>query len=165
MLILRFGKIMELQFPPTVVLRHHRENLKKCSLRGLEKRSDFCFIKYPARQLPDLSNYVLLAIDGEPLTHEDSAHGILLLDATWRYAIKMRAFVEKAVNYPIQTRSIPGNFRTAYPRYQTECADPDAGLASIEALFVAYKVLGRDPEELLMNYYWKEAFLEKNCLL
>lgn len=150
--------------PPTLILRHHRENLKKCSLRGLEGRSDFYFLKYPSSHLPDLSNYILLAIDGEPLSINDSASGLFLLDATWRYTIKMRAFVEKTVGQPIKTRSIPGEFRTAYPRYQTECSDPDAGLASIEALYVAYKVTGRDPSGLLENYHWKEAFLEKNCL-
>lgn len=150
---------------PTLILRHHRENLKKCSLRGLEKRPDFCFLRYPSSQLPDLSNYVLLAIDGEPLSAEDSAYGFFLLDATWRYAIKMHAFVEKTVAQPIKTRSIPGNFRTAYPRYQTECSDPDAGLASIEALYVAYKITGRDPTGLLDAYHWKEAFLQKNYLL
>lgn len=148
--------------PPTLVLRHHRENLKKCSLRGLEERSDFCFLKYPSNQIPDLSNYVLLAIDGEPLCADDSAYGLFLLDATWRYTIKMRAFVEKAAGQSIKTRRIPGEFRTAYPRYQTECSDPDAGLASIEALYVAYKITGRDPSGLLDNYHWKEAFLEKN---
>lgn len=150
--------------PPTLVLRHHRENLKKCSLRGLEGRSDFSFLKYPSAQIPDLSNYVLLAIDGEPLSAEDSGFGLFLLDATWRYTIKMRAFVEKTAGQSIKTRSIPGNFRTAYPRYQTECSDPEAGLASIEALYVAYKMTGRDPSGLLDNYHWKNEFFEKNGL-
>lgn len=152
-----------LELPPTLVLRHNRENLKKCSLRGLEARADFCFLKYPFSPLPDLSNYVLLAIDGEPLSAEDAGFGLFLLDATWRYTIKMRAFVERS-GQSFRTRSIPGNFRTAYPRYQTECADPEAGLASIEALYVAYRLTGRDPSGLFNNYHWKNDFLEKNGL-
>lgn len=150
--------------PSTLVLRHQRENLKKCSLRGLEKRSDFCFLRYPFDPLPDLSNYVLLAIDGEPLTDADAPYGLFLLDATWRYAIKMRAFVEKSAGVPIKVRSIPGSFSTAYPRYQTECSDPEAGLASIEALYIAYKITGRDPSQLLDQYHWKEQFIQKNGL-
>lgn len=149
---------------PTLILRHHRENLKKCSLRGLEPREDFTFLTYPKSCLPDLSHYLLLAIDGEPLSEKDGEHGLFLLDATWRYAIKMRAFVEKMCGSEIKTRSIPPGYRTAYPRYQTECADPEAGLASIEALYVAFLVTGRDPAGLLDNYHWKEDFLSKNGL-
>lgn len=149
--------------PPTLILRHQRENLKKCTLRGLESRPDFCFLTYPASCLPDLSDYVLLAIDGEPLSQKDACQGLFLLDATWRYALKMRAFVEKNANCPLKIRSIPPGFLTAYPRYQTECPDPEAGLASIEALYVAYWLTGRDPAGLLDGYYWKEPFLQKNA--
>lgn len=155
---------MELS-PPTLILRHQRENLKKCTLAGLESRSDFCFLTYPKSSLPDLSNYVLLAIDGEPLSQEDSGFGLFLLDATWRYALKMRAFVEKNSGQPVKTRSIPPGFLTAYPRYQTECPDPAAGLASIEALYVAFRLTGRDPSGLLDNYHWKQKFFELNPAL
>lgn len=148
---------------PTLVLRHQRENLKKCTLRGLESRPDFCFLTYPSSRLPDLTNYVLLAIDGQPLSAEDASHGLFLLDATWRYAIKMRSFVEKNANCELKIRSIPSGFLTAYPRYQTECPDPEAGLASIEALYVSYWITGRDPSGLLDNYHWKKEFLEKNA--
>jgi pre-rRNA-processing protein TSR3 len=148
--------------PPTLILRHQRENLKKCSLRGLEKRPDFMFLTYPRSDLPELSNYVLLAIDGEPLTSKDACHGLFLLDATWRYADKMRAFVEKTQIPMVKIRSIPSGFRTAYPRCQFDCPDPEAGLASIEALYIAYWATGRDPTRLLDNYHWKEEFLAKN---
>jgi pre-rRNA-processing protein TSR3 len=148
-------------FPPTYVIRHRRENLKKCSLTGLEKHPNLLFLTYPEiTSLPDLSSYLLLAIDGPPLQPSDATHGLLLLDATWRYAEKMRSFVEK--EYSLEKRSIPEGFYTAYPRKQTDCADPEKGLASIEALYISYKIMGRDPTGLLDQYYWKDAFLRKN---
>jgi pre-rRNA-processing protein TSR3 len=44
----------------TIILRHARENLKKCSLKGLEKRSDFRFFTYPKDLLPEMPDYILL---------------------------------------------------------------------------------------------------------
>ena len=148
-------------FPLTYVIRHRKENLKKCSLSGLETQPSLRFLTYPLEvgSLPDLTNYLLLAIDGPPLAPADAARGLLLLDATWRYAEKMRTCVE--AHCPMETRSIPSHYRTAYPRKQTECADPEKGLASVEALYIAYKILGRDVNGLLDQYYWKEAFLKK----
>jgi pre-rRNA-processing protein TSR3 len=58
--------------------------------------------------------------------------------------------------------SVPSCFETAYPRRQPDCPDPSKGLASIEALYLAYVILGKPPTGLLDNYYWKELFLEKN---
>jgi len=147
-------------FPPTHVLRHRRENLKKCSLKGLEQRSDFRFFSYPSAVLPDLTGFLLLAIDGPPLTVEDASCGLFVLDATWRYAAKMRQFVDN--HQILETRSIPSGFRTAYPRRQDDCPSPEEGLASIEAIYIAYIILGRDTSGLLDNYYWQKDFLRLN---
>jgi pre-rRNA-processing protein TSR3 len=147
-------------FPPTVILRHRKENLKKCSLRGLEHREDFKFYTYPDGEFPVLPEYILLAIDGEPLSPSDSDRGLFVLDATWRYAQKMCQFVES--KQPWVKRSIPGHWRTAYPRRQSDCPNPELGLASIEAIYAAYQVMGRDTTGLLDGYYWKDQFLEKN---
>lgn len=147
-------------FPKTYILRHQRENLKKCSLRGLECRTDCLFFTYPSSVLPDLSSFILLAIEAPPLSIADAEKGIFLLDATWRYAGKMLRFVE--AKGPIEKRSIPKGFRTAYPRRQEDCPNPEEGLASIEALYIAYRILGRDPAGLLDHYHWKDLFLEKN---
>lgn len=147
-------------FPPTFVWRHRRENLKKCSLRGLESRPDFQFFSYPNVPLPDLTNYILLAIDGEPLTEKDHSHGLLILDATWRHAEAMLGIVNQTPG--LIRRKIPDHFRTAYPRRQEDCVDPERGLASVEAVYLAYHLMGRDTTGLLDRYYWKEAFLEKN---
>jgi len=146
-------------FPPTYIIRHRRENLKKCSLRGLEPRADFRFFTYPTSFLPDLSSYILLAIDGPPLSDADAHKGILLLDATWRYAAKMQQFVDNQAK--VEKRSSPRGFRTAYPRRQDDCPDPEEGLASIEALYIAFSILGRNTTGLLDNYHWKDEFLLK----
>jgi pre-rRNA-processing protein TSR3 len=143
-------------FPPTVILRHRRENLKKCSLRGLETRADCRFFTYPGAGLPDLSAYVLLTVEALPLTKRDAFLGLFLIDGTWRYAAKMQK--QSALSSPVERRSLPAGFKTAYPRRQ-EIAH---GLASVEALFLAYFLTGRPTEGLLDNYYWKNEFLEKN---
>jgi pre-rRNA-processing protein TSR3 len=146
-------------FPPTLIWRHKKENLKKCSLRGLEGRNDFKFYSFPNEPLPDLSGYIVLDINAPSLTSADTQHGLLVLDATWRYAEKMQKAVDK-LPHPVR-RSIPANYRTAYPRRQDDCPDPGRGLASIEAIYIAYHVLGRNTDCLLDNYYWKEAFLKQ----
>lgn len=147
-------------FNPTIVLRHQRENIKKCSLRGLEVRPDFIFYTYPRCVLPPLSQYIILTLDGPPLTKKDASSGLFILDSTWRYVDKMMNFVGKQCL--LTQRSIPSHFRTAYPRRQDDCLDPTRGLASIEAIYIAYKLLDRDTLGLLDNYHWKEKFLELN---
>lgn len=140
-------------FPPTIILRHRRENLKKCSLRGLESRADMIFYSYPLKQqLPDLTGYVVLALNAPPLTLEDADKGIFLIDGTWRYAEKMLHNLKS----PLEVRSLPVSAQTAYPRKQED----SRGLASCEALYLAYQILGRDPSGLLDHYHWKEQFLE-----
>ncbi|MFQ5729096.1 MAG: hypothetical protein ACE5GN_01890 [Waddliaceae bacterium] len=145
---------------PTIIIRHRKENLKKCSLRGLESRPDLRFITYPMCELPDLSGYVLLAVDAPALHDADPSCGLLLLDATWRYAEKMQRYVIS--NQEVAFRSLPDRWRTAYPRRQEDCPVPDRGLASVEALYAAYETLGRDTKGLLERYHWKDEFLRIN---
>jgi pre-rRNA-processing protein TSR3 len=148
-------------FPPTIVIRHRKENLKKCSLRGLEKREDFLFYRYPLQQPLACSNYVLLTLEAaEELTVSDNKCGLLLLDGTWRYAHAMQKALH--LDTSIIKRRLPNQLVTAYPRRQHDCRDPKSGLASIEALVCAYVILGRSIKGLLDHYYWKDSFLEKN---
>ena len=142
---------------PNIVIRHRKENLKKCSLRGLEERSDFCFLSYPMKTFPKLKNYFLLSFDGPQLSEKDRDLGLLLLDGTWRYAEKMEANLPFLAALP--KRSLPKEIQTAYPRKQKDCPHPSQGLASIEAIFVAHLLLGRNIEGLLNHYHWKERFL------
>jgi pre-rRNA-processing protein TSR3 len=150
-------------FPPTIILRHRRENLKKCSLRGLETRSDCLFFTYPQQDLPDLSHYFLLALDAPILSPDDCEKGIFLIDGTWRYAESMERQLQKP--HLFMKRSLPAGFLTTYPRRQEDCPEPSRGLASVEALFLAYSLLGRKSDGLLDQYYWGTDFLKKNASL
>lgn len=145
---------------PTVVIRHRRENLKKCSLRGLEKHPDFIFYTYPNHTVPSLDDYVLLDFEGEPLTEKDK--GIIIIDGTWRLAGDIVKNTKALHGLP--KRSLPAHYRTAYPRRQNDCADPFRGLASIEAIYIAHKILQKDVNGLLDRYFWKNEFLDLNGL-
>jgi len=126
----------------------------------LESREDFRFFTYPKQELPHLENYVLLTLDAPELSEKDDDCGLLILDGTWRYAEKM--YQQVTGKQEFIRRSLPKGWKTAYPRRQEDCPDPEQGLASVEAIYAAYSVLGRDTAGLLDYYYWKENFLNKN---
>jgi pre-rRNA-processing protein TSR3 len=161
--------------PPTIIIRHQKENLRKCTLRGFGRRADVKMLTYPSfdpADLPDLAGRIWLTLDAPPLTAANATsggggrgdRGLLLLDATWRHAARMvSALTPRLVN--TLPRSIPAGFVTAYPRKQTECPNPQRGLASVEALYVAYHILGRDTAGLLDNYLWANDFLAMNAPL
>lgn len=149
------------KFLPTIILRHRKENLKKCSLRGLESRTDLNFLTYPKDPLPDLSQYIMLDFDGPPLTPDDAHLGLFLIDATWRLSEKMARV--HAEHLPPIRRSLPKTLLTAYPRRQDDCADPARGLATVEALYAAHHILKRPQTETLLDgYHWAEQFLAQN---
>jgi pre-rRNA-processing protein TSR3 len=150
-------------FPPTLILRHKRENLKKCSLTGLEHRPDFIFLTYPLAQLPDLEQYCILTLEAPELSIRDAERGLFLIDGTWRYAQTMSKIIPPGKNHLY--RSLPPCYETAYPRKQPDCPDPKRGLASIEALYIAYSILGRPVHGLLDRYHWREEFLSQKHLL
>lgn len=150
-------------FPPTIVIRHRKENLKKCSLRGLEKREDFLFFRYPLQELLPTMDYTLLTVDSsEELSEADKNRGLLILDATWRLAQIMEKNIPALAG--LKKRHLPQNILTAYPRRQNDCPNPSQGLASLEAIVCAYSLLGRPIGGLLDEYHWKDSFLEKNGL-
>lgn len=147
--------------PQTIIIRHRKENLHKCSLRGLEAREDLLFFRYPLKNLlPDLKDYILLTLNAPPLCGDDKDKGIVLLDGTWKYTEKMLKNIPSLFSLP--KRSVPQGIRTAYPRRQPDCPIPDVGLASIEALFIAHSIMGKSTEGLLDAYFWKKAFLDRN---
>jgi pre-rRNA-processing protein TSR3 len=149
---------MTAPYPPTVIVRHSHENPRKCSILPLRGRPDVIFLQHPVAQRPPLEGYVRLAAEGEPLSTADAACGLLLLDGSWRWADAMtRGFLD------VPPRSLRG-FRTAYPRVSKLGTDPDNGLASIEALYLAYHILGRPTAGLLDHYRWAEEFLRLNNL-
>lgn len=126
-------------------------------------RPDFRFFTYPRHELPYMDGYVLLVMDGAPeLSSKDCDRGLFILDSTWRYAEVMQVQAAKALHNCVE-RTLPRAIRTAYPRRQEDCIDPERGLASIEAIYVAYHLMGRSTQGLLDNYHWREAFLERNA--
>jgi pre-rRNA-processing protein TSR3 len=148
---------MELAYPVTVIVRHSHENPRKCSILPLRGRTDILICSYPVKQRPDLEGYVRLAAEGPELTRADAGSGLLLLDGSWRWAEAMtRDFID------VPSRALHG-WRTAYPRVSKRGTDPDNGLASVEALYAAYRIFGRATEGLLDHYRWRDEFLKQNA--
>jgi len=147
-----------MQPPITIIVRHPKENPRKCSVMPLKGRPDIRFLTYPVARLPPLEGYVRLAADGPELWATDRGCGILLLDGSWRWADAMTAAFAD-----VPPRSLHG-WRTAYPRVSKLGTDPDNGLASIEALYIAYHLLGRPTDGLLDDYRWASEFLQRNGL-
>jgi pre-rRNA-processing protein TSR3 len=147
---------MSAEPPPTVIVRHARENPRKCTVLPLRGRADIRFVGYPVKEMPDLRGYVRLAADGPDLTAADVACGLLLLDGSWRWAAAMTRDFQH-----VPPRALRG-YKTAYPRASKLGTDPDNGLASVEALYLAYRILGRQTAGLLDHYRWAEEFLRVN---
>lgn len=100
--------------------------------------------------------YVRLGMGGPQISEADAGSGLLVLDGTWRLAEKMEPAYEE-----LPVRSLPV-WETAYPRVSKQFDDPDVGLATIEAIFIAYHLMGYDTQGLLDEYYWAEEFLKRN---
>jgi pre-rRNA-processing protein TSR3 len=145
-------------YPPTIIVRDKRENQKKCSILPLQGRPDLIFRSPPEAVSMDFEGYVRLAADGPELSPADARSGLLILDASWRRAALMNRTFEH-----VPPRSLK-EYKTAYPRVSKKGTDPSNGLASVEALFLAYHILGRPTEGLLDHYRWAEEFLKLNHL-
>ncbi|MDD4340820.1 MAG: DUF367 domain-containing protein, partial [Kiritimatiellae bacterium] len=143
--------------PPILILVRRGEDPRQCSIRPLRGTPGIELRTYPLNQMPDVSRHLLLAPDAPPLTPADARRPLLLLDASWQHAAKMRRAVE-----PVAARSIPPGWQTAYPRRSKIHADPNTGLATVEALYAALCTLGHRDDTLLRHYPWRAAFLELN---
>ena len=139
-------------WPPTVVVVHPRERRSKCSVRALRDRDGFAFCNFPHMPYA-LSGYVRLGLGGPLLSGADVGCGLLVLDGTWRHVRPMeKTFADAPV------RSLPP-LVSAYPRTSKQFGDPDGGLATIEAIYAAYRILRRDTAGLLDHYLWADAFV------
>jgi pre-rRNA-processing protein TSR3 len=148
-----------MHYPQTVIVRHFKERTGKCTVWPLRQRADVLLVPYPVRVRPDLTGYIRLAAEGPALSVADVASGLLLLDGSWRYADAMtREFLD------VPARSLSG-WKTAYPRVSRWYDDPDNGLSSVEALYVAYHLLGRPTAGLFEAYRWGDEFLRLNAVL
>lgn len=166
---------------PTLIVRHPKERLSKCSLEPLKGKPDFVFRKATRSFEMDATGWIMLKVDAPVLAPEDAElsdseridfskklselrfenlntdfkRPLLLPDATWRL---LPGMLLKFHGKPI-ARSLPPSLKTAYPRVSKIDSDPDGGLASIEALYLAHRILGCDDPSLLADYHWKDTFL------
>lgn len=143
-------------FPPTIIVTHPKERRSKCTVAPLRGSDGFIFWKYPNMGAEPLDNYVRLGFDGPFLSPQDSNRGLLVLDGTWRWTETMEKEFEQ-----VPVRRLP-EWKTAYPRVSKTFEDPQDGLATIEAIYLAYKLLGRETDSLLDDYHWADEFLRLN---
>jgi pre-rRNA-processing protein TSR3 len=146
--------------PPVLIIVRRGESPRKCTIRPLRGSLGITFLAYPLRSRPDLARHLLLTPDAPPLTPDDAHRPLLLLDASWRHAQAMLRAVQ-----PVEARSIPPGWQTAYPRSAKTHTDPPAGLATIEALYAALCTLGHRHDHLLDSYPWRDTFLTLNLPL
>jgi pre-rRNA-processing protein TSR3 len=141
--------------PETIIVVHPRERRAKCTVQALRNRQGFVFYKHP--RIPQyLAGYVRLGLGGPLLSPADAQSGLLVLDGTWRWVEPMERLTAS-----VPVRSLPP-LVTAYPRSSKVSEDPEGGLATIEALYAAYRILGRDTSALLDHYRWGQEFIELN---
>jgi pre-rRNA-processing protein TSR3 len=143
-------------FPATIIVVHPRERRSKCTVEPLRGREDFIFWTFPEMGAEPLDGYVRLGIGGPVLSTADGDRGLLVLDGTWRLADRMEKFFRD-----VPLRSLP-TVKTAYPRASYVYPDPAGGLATIEAIFAAYRILGRPCAGLLDGYHWAAEFVAAN---
>jgi len=138
-----------------VIIRHPKERRSKCSLTPLEGRADLDFHRAREGWCFDARGYIVLGLGAPLLSEADSGHPLLLLDSTWRLLPQL----ESCLTGMSIRRSLP-DVATAYPRVSKVAQDPLAGLASVEALYLARVLLGVRDDTLLEQYHWREQFLE-----
>ena len=143
-------------YPPTIIVVHPKERRSKCTVEPLRGIPGFVFWKFPNTGPELLEDYVQLGFNGSELSRDDADRGLLVLDATWRFAATMEG---DFINVPV--RSFPP-WKTAYPRVSKMFENPLSGLATIEAIYVAYKLLDRATDTLLDDYHWRDEFLSLN---
>lgn len=173
--------------PAILVLQHYKENLRKCSLSHLRGRTDVEFRKlHPVRPPPQFSGVrglvlatgapVLSAADAALFGHDLPESRLVLLDSTWaKVDALLRNIAHPDVDRPIDSgligtggadglwfRSLPNDVTTAYPRRSKLFDDPSTGLASVEALVVAFEMLECPRRDLLEGYRWGREFIDAN---
>lgn len=140
-----------------VVVRHPRENTKKCSLSHLHGNPNFkSYTAFDGFSL-DATGYLMLEMNAPEVNLSDFGLPILLLDSTWALLPRLRA----KISGDPQLRSLPASIKTAYPRKSKLFEDLD-GLDSIEVLYSALKIMNIPDPEILRGYIFAKKFLEIN---
>jgi len=152
------------------ILVDRAERPHKCTILPLRYRSDFRVVRFDRRYaIAPLTGSLLLHPEGDVLSRSiaeklGGAGAIVLcaIDCNW----KRLKGVAGRIAGPLPPRvRIPDGFRTAYLRRNKQNLDPDCGLATIEALFIAAAFLGDWDETLLREYPMADEFLGLNMSL
>jgi ribosome biogenesis protein Tsr3 len=155
------------------------ETPNKCTIAPLAHRGDFKLfrVKKGATLGPFVSQ-ILLHPEGEclstlvkagrlrpassavgPVVSESTVTGIATIDCIWRRLDTLLGRVKGEL--PVLAK-IPPGIVTAYPRRSKLTDDPEGGLATIEAIFVAAALVGRWDLSLLSEYHFGADFLSLN---
>ncbi len=140
----------------SVIVRHPKERKSKCSVEPLVGDERFHFVRYDSESRYDATGFIVLAVDAPPLSVADREIPFLILDSTWRYLGALRT----SLTGEVSERSLPVTVTTAYPRVSKISDDPTAGLASVEALYAALRIVGERDDTLLDQYHWRAEFLD-----
>lgn len=141
------------------------ETPNKCTIAPLAHRPDFHIFRVSkSLALGPFSSTVLLHPEGICMTQVGSSlgtvTGIASIDCIWR---RLPGLLNRlSGEIPTKVR-IPDGFVTAYPRKSSYDTDPDCGLATIEALFIASSLFGNWDVTLLSSYYFGRKFVELNA--
>lgn len=141
--------------PFATILVHYKERRSKCTLEPLRSHPGLAFIDFEPEARVSAEGHVVLAVDAPVITPADAGRPLMLLDATWR----LLPALQRSLQGDFVARSLPANLRTAYPRRSKLEPDPEAGLASVEALHAALALLGHRDDTLLDAYRWRDRFL------
>jgi ribosome biogenesis protein Tsr3 len=146
------------------------ETPNKCTIAalvGAGARPDFRVQRVRGEaQLSALRAPILLHPDGECLTKIREEPGVLatlsalaFVDSTWsRLPILL-----KRIPGPLpRFARIPPGFVTAYPRHSKYKSEPEGGLATIEAIFIAAALLGKWDLSLFSRFHFAGEFLRLN---
>lgn len=142
------------------------ETVNKCTIAPLASRPDFRLLHVKGPDpLGPLISPILLHHEGECITTLDPSlkggrvQGIATIDCVWN---RLDVLIRRIAGPLPKLVRIPNGFETAYPRRSAQNTDPEGGLATIEAIFVASALLGNWDVSLFSEYHFGRKFVELN---
>jgi ribosome biogenesis protein Tsr3 len=145
------------------VILDEGETANKCTIAPLSYRQDFKLLRVKSdKPLGPLTANIILHHQGKCLLRMKSQTetlGLAAIDCVWKRLNTLLSRIQGTL--PVLGR-IPDGFETAYPRRSKQMTDPDTGLATIEAIFVATAILKKWDPTLLSEYYFGRKFVELN---
>ena len=141
------------------------ESANKCTIAPLSYREDFNLLRVKGNSvIGPLVSTVLLHHEGDSYEniqrHRSEISGIACIDCIWR---RLNPILAKVQGPLPRLMKIPDGFKTAYPRKSELDHDPEGGLATIEAIFIAAALFGKWDVTLLHEYYFGKEFIDLNA--